>query len=151
MERVALALVAPFALAACATVSAPRQDSAIVAEATAFMAAYAVDLKTGDRLALGERYDPDGYWRVFDGVRTFRTHAFTKDHYATRWSPPRDFAWKDLAYDVAGPESVIVVGGFEWTTETEVEHYSYTAFLRKRDGAWRIRLEDETQFEFTAR
>lgn len=146
--RSLIAFAAPVALVACATVP---DDSSVESEARAFMADYAQDLARGDRAAVANRYDRDGYWRVFDGVRTFRTFAFTREHYATRWTAPRAFAWTDTAYEVTGPDSVVVIGGFDWTTDSEVEHYSYTALLRRRDGQWRIRLEDEAQFGITPR
>ena len=113
------------------------------------MADYAHDLAAGDRAALADRYSRDGNWIVFEGRRMFMSHAAMRERYMTSWEAPAAFAWRDLAYEVTSPASVVVTGNFDWTTPSAVEHYSYTGLLVREEGAWRIRLEDETQFGTT--
>lgn len=142
--RKAMVLLAPAALAGCATVSSPAPSAAAVeAEARAFMADYAADLREHDREGIAARYDADGAWMIFAGERQFVSAAKLREQYTTRWQGPKTFAWRDLAYEVAGPDSVVVVGGFDWGTDDGVERMSYTGLLRRRAEGWRIRMENE--------
>ena len=118
-----------------------------VEEATAFMASYADDLRAGNRTAIAARYDRSGAWRVGDGMAQLDTWERISAIYASaQWQPPAAFEWRDLAYEPAGPDAVVVVGRFAWTPAAGQPPlvYSYTALLIRRDGVWRIRLEDES-------
>ncbi|HEX8191503.1 MAG TPA: nuclear transport factor 2 family protein [Allosphingosinicella sp.] len=146
-----LFLAAALTLGLCACDPAPRPQSAaaageaaIVPEAQAFMAAYARDLVAGDRAAVAARYDRAGAHVLFAGSYRFATHAEIAQRYATQWQPPTAFEWRNLAYEPAGPDAVVVVGQFLWTENGAPPlTFSYSALLRRRDGALRIRVEDE--------
>jgi hypothetical protein len=75
-------------------------DSATVAEARAFMEAYAIDLRAGNREAIVARYDTSGTWLVGHGLADF--------------------------------------------TRTDSLRARYAPGMRRRNGEWRIRLEDES-------
>lgn len=142
-------LAAP--IAAGASAQAPQGASAaqdrLTAEATSFMAAYADELRAGDRAAIAARYDRRGAWRVGDGTAVLDGWERISAIYASnQWQPPAAFEWRDLAYEPAGPDSVIVVGRFAWTPAAGQAPlvFSYTALLIRQDGALRIRLEDES-------
>ena len=140
-------LAAALLVAGCADhappVSSVAAPATIEAEARAFMAAYAEDLREHDREGIAARYDPDGAWMIFDGERGFVTAPELRRSYLEKWRGPESFAWRDLAYEVVGPDSVVVVGGFDWGRGGKVNAMSYTGLLRRRDGALRIRLENE--------
>ncbi|HEV2818429.1 MAG TPA: hypothetical protein VGW40_14550 [Allosphingosinicella sp.] len=60
-------------------------------------------------------------------------------------SGPARFEWRDLSYEPAGANAVVVAGLFLGATAGGAARtYSYTAPLVRRDGALRIRLEDES-------
>ena len=123
------------------------EQAPIVAEAQAFMNAYADELRRGDRAAIAARYDRGGAWLLGEGEKSFSTWAALQARYAgPQWQPPGSFAWRDLTYLPAGPESVIVIGRFEWglANGRPPLNFSYTAMLVRRDGQLRIRLEDES-------
>jgi hypothetical protein len=152
MKRVATAIAlaaAGIALPSCdpglrPQAASPAASAAIVAEAQAFMADYARDLLAGDRAAIAARYDPDGAHLLFAGSYAFRSHAAIAERYATQWERPAAFAWRNLAYEPAGPDAVVVVGQFVWTPPGgPPETFSYSALLRRRGEALRIRVEDE--------
>ena len=66
--------------------------------------------------------------------------------YATDWQPPAAFEWRDLAYEVLGPDAVVVTGLFAWTRRTSgaPNVQSYAALLRRHPGGGlRIRVEAE--------
>jgi hypothetical protein len=138
-----LILLSAVALAGCASIPPPPPTAAVETEARAFMAAYADDLREHDREAIVARYDPEGAWMIFDGAREFVSAGDLRKSYMEQWRGPESFAWRDLAYEVTGPDSVVVVGGFDWGQGGKVNALSYTGLLRRRDGAWRIRLENE--------
>jgi len=127
-----------------ALLAIPARAADIVTEAKAFMAAYAQDLAKGDRAALAARYDREGAHMIFAGQREFATHAQIAADYAKTWQPPASFEWRDLTYEPAGPDAVVVTGGFLWGLKSGVMPVAYTALLRRQDGALRIRLEHET-------
>ena len=123
------------------------EDAPIVAEARIFMDAYADELRRGDRAAIAARYDRGGAWLLGEGEKSFSTWAALAARYAgPQWQPPVSFAWRDLTYLPAGPESVIVIGRFEWgpAANRPPLNFSYTAMLVRQDGQLRIRLEDES-------
>lgn len=117
----------------------------IVAEARAFMEAYAADLRAGDREALIARYDPEGMWFVTHGRVDPTSHAAIADLYRRQWAPPADFTWNTLTYVPSGPDSVSVIGRFTWTGEGgEAVTIAYHALLVRVGDHLRIRIEDET-------
>lgn len=138
-----IGLTAPFALAACASVPTPPATATIGSEARAFMAAYAADLRAHDREAIAARYHPDGAHMIFDGMREFVSAADLRKSYLEGWTGPKSFAWRDLTYEVTGPDSVVVVGGFDWDDGKAVRKMAYTGLLRRTAGGLRIRLENE--------
>jgi hypothetical protein len=119
----------------------------VVAEARAFMASYAADLSAGRRVDIVRRYDRNGAFSLGNGAKRFETFSDIMRTYAGhQWSPPYRFAWRDLSYEPAGPDAVVVAGQFLWTVREGAEPmvYSYTALLHRQDGVLRIRLEDES-------
>ncbi|HEY8614991.1 nuclear transport factor 2 family protein [Phenylobacterium sp.] len=142
-------VVAALAVSSAASGAGAQAQAAaggVVAEAQAFMAGYAQDLVKGDRAALAGRYHRDGTWMSVNGWREFVSHAQMTKDYAERWEGPKAFAWRDLAYEPAGADAVVVTGGFAWTApDGKVQPYAYTALLKRQDGALRIRVEHETQ------
>ena len=145
----ALALAAPaYAQAPAPAPAAPPQaEGPLVAEARAFMAAYADELRRGDRAAIAARYDRRGAWRLGNGLKAFVTWAEIQAHYAgPDWHPPASFAWHDLSFEPAGAVAVVVAGTFEWTPSDgrAPVTLSYSSFLVRQNGALRIRLEDES-------
>ena len=125
----------------------PRsQDPALIAEARAFMDAYARDLLAGDRPAIASRYDRTGAYIVIEGGKSFLSHDAIAARYAgAGWSPPASFEWRDLSFDPVGSDAVAVIGSFLWTRQGEATpvSISYTALLKRQDGELRIRVEDE--------
>lgn len=149
-RRFALAAAASMlALAACDPPPRPQStaaaEAAIVAEARSFMHSYARDLIAGDRTAVANRYQRAGAHLLFAGSYEFNTHAEIAQRYATQWEPPAAFEWRDLAYEPAGPDAVVVVGHFLWTRRagTPPITFSYSALLKREEGVLRIRVEDE--------
>ena len=129
-----------------AAAQAPSQDPALIAEARAFMDAYARDLIAGDRPAIAARYDRTGAYIVIDGRKSFLSHDAIAARYAgAGWSPPASFEWRDLSFDPVGSDAVAVIGSFLWARQGEASavSVSYTALLRRQDGELRIRVEDE--------
>lgn len=123
-----------------------QADTLIVAEARAFMDAYAHDLRTGDREAIAARYDRRGAYLMFNGSRDFAPWDSLAAQYRTRWTAPAAFEWVDLIFEPAGPDGIVVNGHFLWTPRPGAEpmRLSYTGLLVRRDGELRIRLEDES-------
>lgn len=122
-------------------------DAALVEEVRAFMAAYAEDLRSGNRAALAARYDRRGAFFLGDGTKRFREWAEIEERYRTRWSPPASFEWRDLSFEPVGPDSVLVAGTFLWGVGKgrPAALLSYTGLLVRQDGELRIRLEDESE------
>ena len=131
-------------LAGCATTQGRVEPSRLKAEARAFMEEYGADLRSHNRAAIADRYDPDGAWFVINGRSGFETAAKIREGYLTEWRGPNSFAWHDLAFDVVGPDAVAVIGAFDWGRAEGVRRYSYTGLLKRKAGTWRIRIEDET-------
>ncbi len=146
--RRAVALVLFAASAACAPpapVSAPS-GAGVEAEARAFMEAYARDLLAGDRAAIAARYDRRGAYFMGNGQKEFEPYASIVMRYqGPNWNPPASFQWRDLSFEPAGPDAVIVAGRFDWGRAGRAPMtLSYTGFLHRQDGVLRIRLEDES-------
>lgn len=144
-----LALLGGVGCTPAATVGASSRaaadSAALVAEARAFMDAYAADLRTGARERLAERYDPRGAWFVGEGRKELLPADSIRAMYRGGWRPPVSFDWQDLSYEAVGPDAVVVAGRFLWgVSATERLRFSYTALLLRRDGRFRIRLEDES-------
>jgi hypothetical protein len=137
-------------LASGCTVSVNRGgtggDDAIVAEARAFMASYATDLLAGNREAIVARYDPRGAYVLGDGRKALESlDALRATYMSERWQPPQSFRWVDLDYEPLSRDAVAVVGGFEWGGAARAPvRFSYSGVLVRRDGALRIRIEDES-------
>jgi hypothetical protein len=153
MKKLYPAAALALALAACdppaprsvgTAAAAAEAEAAIVQEAQALMAAYARDLLAGNRAAIADRYDRTGAHVLFAGSYRFAPHAQIARRYATQWQPPAAFEWRNLAYEPAGPDAVVVVGQFLWTEAGQAPvTFSYSALLRRQDGVLRIRMEDE--------
>lgn len=121
-----------------------EKADALIAEAKAWMAGYGENLATGDRAAIAARYDPQGAWFGMNAAKTFRTYAEIRARYDTVWQPPTSFRWIDLSYEAVGPDAVVVTGQFHWGIPGGSRTYSYTGLLRRIDGAFRIRIEEES-------
>ncbi|HYH81557.1 MAG TPA: hypothetical protein VEX86_17260 [Longimicrobium sp.] len=139
-----------FASACAIHVQTPRTEraanDALVSQAEAFMASYATDLLQGRRDAIVARYDPRGATMMGMGQKEVMTRDQIHQRYhGPRWNPPVSFAWRDLSYEVVGPDAVVVTGLFDWGISAErKEQLSYTGLLLRRDGRLMIRLEDES-------
>jgi len=120
--------------------------AALVIEAQAFMAAYANDLRAGERARIADRYDPRGAWFVGQGRKELVPPDSIRAMYqGSGWHPPVSFEWQDLSYEAVGPDAVVVAGRFLWGVSAERRlPFSYTALLLRQDGRLRIRLEDES-------
>lgn len=132
----------------------PQEHRASVAdierEARRFMQRYAEDLRAHDRAALAARYAPAGATILFNGVPVFGSFDEIATRYREQWTGPTDFAWIDLAYDVLGPDSVVVTGTFDWGRPGGPERYTYANILQRHDGEFRIRREVETRMPAAA-
>ena len=119
----------------------------VVEEARAFMDAYARDLLAGDRAAVGARYDRTGAYFLGNGRKEFMPYdSIVAQYAAASWTPPASFAWRDLSFEPAGPDAVVVAGQFVWGAAAGSPSLtmSYTALLHRQDGALRIRVENES-------
>jgi hypothetical protein len=117
----------------------------VAAEAERFMAAYAGELRAGDRAGIAARYDRRGAWFAGRGQERFQDHAaIAADYAGPRWQPPRAFEWIDLHYWPAGMNAITVTGFFRWTPQDGAPVlFRYRAVLLRQEGALRIRREDE--------
>ena len=114
-------------------------------EARDFMTGYADDLRAGRRLAIANRYDRRGAFRLGEGEKTFETPAMIEAAYLTQWTQPETFEWRNLSYEVLTSDAVLVVGLFDWGTgDGRKIAFSYTGLLVRQEGKFRIRLEDES-------
>jgi hypothetical protein len=145
----ALALLLLVSSAACARVeaqgSAPA-NAGVVEEARAFMDSYGRDLLAGNRAAIAARYDRRGAYFMGNGLKEFQPYdSIVARYQGPNWSPPASFEWRDLSFEPAGPDAVIVAGRFVWGRPGKTPlTLSYTGFLHRQDGVLRIRLEDES-------
>jgi len=126
------------------SIDEPAFEPGVEREAQHFMQHYAQDLRAHNRAALSARYDRGGATVVFNGKRNARTFDEIETRYREQWTGPVSFEWRDLAYEVLGPDSVIVTGEFDWGQPDGIERYSYSGVLQRRDGEFRIRLEVES-------
>lgn len=128
-----------------AQVNAVAQNNHIEREIRAFYDAYADDLRHHRTEAVANRYDDRGYFSLGNGGKRFVSFEDNKKHYTTRWTGPKSFAWRDMSFEVLGPDSAAVVGLFDWTGQPgTTDTGSYTAVLIRRSGQWKIRVEDES-------
>jgi hypothetical protein len=143
--RLVVALLALFAVAA--PLAAQPAEPPIVAEARAFMESYARALQQGDRAGIAAHYDRSGAFHLGNGRKSFDSYAEIQALYAgADWQPPHHFEWRDLSFEPAGPDAVVIAGQFAWTPREGAAPlvYSYTALLRRQDNVLRIRIEDES-------
>ena len=126
--------------------TAAAAEAVVVAEARAFMEAYGADLAAGRRAAIADRYDRRGVYFLGNGRKHLRSWAQIEQRYRTGWQPPASFEWRDLSFEPAGPDAVVVAGTFVWGLGEGKgsETFSYTGLLVRQDGVLRIRLEDES-------
>src|SRR5215207_7509717 len=107
-----------------------------------FYDAYAEDLRRHRTEAIAMRYDSRGYFSMGNGSKRFVPFEDNKKRYMTQWTGPKNFEWRDLSFEVFSPNSVAVVGLFDWTSSLGATNtYSYTAILTKQSGQCRIRVE----------
>lgn len=124
---------------------APAKMSATERSIREFYDAYAEDLRGHKREAIVERYDRRGVYMAGNGRKSFETFETIKGRYLKDWSGPKSFNWKDLSVEVISSDSAVVSALFEWQVDSGTTFtYSYTGLLIKREGKWRIRLEDES-------
>jgi len=118
-----------------------------VEEARTFMDGYARDLLAGDRAAIAARYDRSGAYFLGNGHKEFTPHdSIVAQYRGASWSPPVSFTWRDLSFEPAGPDAVVVAGQFVWGAAAGAPPMtgSYTSLLHRQEGVLRIRLEDES-------
>ena len=114
-------------------------------EVSKFYAEYAADLRGHKKEAVAARYDTRGVYFLGNGEKKLETFEATKKRYLTEWKGPKSFEFKDLSIEVVSTNAAVVVGLFEWQTESgETFKFSYTALLLRQIGGWRIRVEDES-------
>jgi len=119
--------------------------AAVEHEVREFYDSYAEDLRRHRRDAIADRYDPRGVFFLGHGNKILRSFEATKSRYKTKWAGPKSFEWKDISIEVLSPDAAVVMGLFDWQTDTgEVLTYSYTGLLIKHSGRWLIRVEDES-------
>lgn len=149
-RRIAPLILLSFATACAVHVQTPATERAAanarVTQAQAFMADYAADLSAGRRDAIIARYDPRGAYLVGHGRKQLMPlDSIAAIYHGSGWQPPAGFAWRDLSYEVVGPDAVVVTGLFDWTASAgRTLTFSYTGLLLRRNGRWYIRLEDES-------
>ncbi|HEY0017277.1 MAG TPA: DUF4440 domain-containing protein [Longimicrobium sp.] len=146
LRRIPAVLVLLVLSASCAVNVEVQRDRDPEAEARAFMESYAQDLRAGARAAIAARYDRRGSYVVGNGRKTLESADSLRAFYASdAWQAPATFEWRDMSYEVLSDDAVMVVGRFEWTDAAgKMLPISYTGLLVRRDGEWRIRLEDES-------
>lgn len=116
----------------------------IVAEAEAFMQAYADDLLKGDRKAIADRYSRKGAYALGWTPKTFESHAeITRKYASQQWQKPEAFEWRDLSYEPLSEDSIAVVGNFMWGAEGMKPLMAYTSVLRREEGGLRLIIEHE--------
>jgi hypothetical protein len=132
---------------ASVNVSAQKQERITAAEKELhkFFESYAEDLRQHRREAIADRYDRRGTFFMGQGQKELTAFDSVKSRYLTKWKGPKAFEWKELSFEMLSPEIAAVLGKFEWqTADGKVLNFSYTGVLVKRDGHWRIRVEDES-------
>jgi hypothetical protein len=129
-----------------AKVSTPQKQIATAEkEVREFFESYGEDLRLHRREAIADRYDRRGAYLMGNGGKDLVPFEAVKDRYLNKWPGPKSFQWKDLSFEMLSPAIAVVLGKFEWQrADDKVFNYSYTGVLVKRDGRWRIRVEDES-------
>lgn len=109
------------------------------------MADYADRIRSGDRAGIAALYDPAGSILIRGGRRIVATREEMIRRYARPgWQPPVEFEWRELHFEPAGPDSVVVLGKFAWRgSDGPARIGTYNALLRRVDGRLVIRIEDE--------
>ncbi len=127
------------------TQSIVGQARGVQEEIKQFYDSYAEDLRKHRPEAIANRYDSRGYFSLGNGSKRFISFDENKKRYATQWTGPKRFEWKDLSFEALSPTSAAVAGLFDWTSASgTTDTFSYTAVLTKRSGEWKIRIEDES-------
>jgi hypothetical protein len=120
-------VILAFLFATAAPLAAQPAAPPIVAEAQAFMTDYATALLHGDRAGIAGRYDRSGAFFLGNGRKRFETQAQLAAHYADAgWQPPYRFEWRDLSYEPAGPDAVVVAGQFVWTPREDAQPFTFS-------------------------
>jgi ketosteroid isomerase-like protein len=110
-----------------------------------FYESYTEDLRQHRREAIADRYDKRGVYMMGNGQKKLVTFDAVKSRYMSEWKGPKSFQWHDLSLEILAPDVAVVLGRFEWHGEDgKIFKFSYTGVLLKRDGQWRIRVEDES-------
>lgn len=123
-----------------------KQFAAAETEVRQFYESYAEDLRQHRREAIADRYDRRGVYLMGNGQKKLNTFEGVKSQYLTKWQGPKSFEWHDLSFEILAPDVAVVLGRFEWHTDDgKTLNFSYTGVLVKRDGKWRIRVEDESR------
>lgn len=138
------AVILLFAVSATA-VAQTRSHADVEREVRQFYDAYADDLRAHRKEAIANRYDTRGVYFMGNGYKSLETFEATRSRYVTKWKGPKSFEWKDLSVEVLSQDAAVILGRFEWQTETgETFKYSYTGVVSRQPGGWRIRVEDES-------
>lgn len=133
-------------LVATAQTATVKPPSSAEREVRQFYESYAEDLRRHRREAIADRYDRRGVYLMGNGQKKLVAFEAVKDRYLTRWKGPKSFAWHDLSFEILTRDIAVVLGRFEWQSEDEKTlNFSYTGVLVKRNGKWRIRVEDESR------
>lgn len=141
----ALALIAAPAAASAQAAPAATTEAPIVAEARAFMASYAEDLRSGNREGLIARYDRSGVYFPMDGPGVTSIENVGKIYRGDGWQPPASFEWQGLVFKPMNADTILVTGAFLWgRADGKTRHISYTGLFVRRDGMLRIQLEHES-------
>jgi ketosteroid isomerase-like protein len=141
----ALALIALFVTATLHGCQCQPKKGADVSEIQSFMSKYADELRQGDIAPIVDRYSRQGSYFLGNGAKRFRSYDSIRLSYQTKWRAPSAFDWVDLSYDFLADDAVMVTGQFVWhKNANDSALYSYTGILKKEDGKWRIKLEDES-------
>ena len=124
----------------------PKRIAAAEQGVRQFYESYADDLRQHRREGIADRYDRRGVYMMGNGQKNLVTFEDVKARYLTKWKGPKSFEWHDLSFEILTPDIAVVLGRFEWHTEDgKTLKFSYTGVLVKRDGKWRIRVEDESR------
>src|SRR4051812_3834317 len=85
----------------------PAAHSALADQAAAFMAGYAAELREGAVDRIVARYDARGAYFVGSGSKRLLSPDSISAQYHSGWRPPASFDWRDLSYEVVGPDAVV--------------------------------------------
>jgi hypothetical protein len=117
------------------------------ASAAALYQQYGTALSTGRRSAIAAFYHHDGAMVVLNGVARRHSREELNHSYRNAWTPPRYFAWNDMAFDSISPGQVLVTGGFLWqdAEQQDTTSYIYAGLLVAVDSGMAIVFEHETK------